>query len=91
MCKFRSYNYAIVSDIEKSFLQIRLAEKRRDCTRFIWIKNANNIDDKKFANNEFTELRFCRVLFGITSTPFLLNAAVRYYVLNYQEIQPEIL
>ena len=91
MCKFRSYNYAIVSDIEKSFLQISLAEKRRDCTRFIWIKNVNNIDYKKFADNEFTELRFCRVLFGITSTPFLLNPAVRYYVLNYQEIQPETL
>ena len=27
MCKFRSYDYAIVSGIEKAFLQIRLTEK----------------------------------------------------------------
>ena len=43
------------------------------------------IDYKNFANNEFFELRFCRVLFRITSSPFLLNATVKSYILNYKE------
>ena len=43
MSKFRSYTYAVVSSIEKEFLQISLAEKHRDYTRFIWF-NLNKID-----------------------------------------------
>ena len=68
-----------------------MAEKHRDYTSFIWLKNVNKIDYENFATNEFIELRFCRVLFGITSSPFLLNATVRYDILNYQEIQPDII
>ena len=90
MCKFRSYNYAIVSDIEKAFLQTSLAEKHRDYTRLIWFKNVNKIDYENFANKEFIELQLCRVLFGITPSPFLLNVTVRSHVLNYQDIQPDI-
>ena len=60
MCKFRSYNYAIVSDIEKAFLQTSLAEKHRDYTRLIWFKNVNKIDYENFANKEFIEPCFIR-------------------------------
>ena len=44
MCKFGSYNYVIVSDTEKVFLQISLIEKRREYTKFIWFKNDNKVD-----------------------------------------------
>ena len=42
--KFRPYSYAIVSRIEKAFLQISLAEQHRDYTRFIWFKNVSKIN-----------------------------------------------
>ena len=35
-------------------------------------------------------MRFCRLLFGITSSPFLLNVTVRSHVRYYKEIQPDI-
>ena len=90
MCKFRPYSYAIVSSIEKVFLQISLVEKRRDYTRFILFKNINKIDQENLAINKFIKLRYFHVLFGITSSPFLLYATVRSHVLNDKYVQPDI-
>lgn len=36
LIRFRVHNVAIMSDIEKAFLQIELAEKERDALRFLW-------------------------------------------------------
>ena len=71
---FRIHNIAFVGDIEKAFLQIGLHPSHRDFVRFLWFQEPSNIDFEKFENNELTELRFCRVLFGVTSIPFLLFA-----------------
>ena len=90
MCKFWSYNYAIVSNIGKAFLEISLVEKHKDYTRFTWFKNVNKIDHENFPNNEHIEFQFRRALFRIASSPFLLNAPVRSHVLNYKDIQPDI-
>ena len=37
--RFRLHNIAVISDIEKAFLQVRLQERDRDATRCIWVKN----------------------------------------------------
>ena len=67
-----------------------MAKKHRDYARFIWFENVNKIDYENFVNNEFIELQFSLVLFGITSSPFLLNTTVRSIFLNYKDIQPDI-
>ena len=76
LLRFRSHNYAIVADIEKAFLQINVAPKQRDYVRFLWLADINNIDYKNFDSNEILEYRVCRVLFGLTSSPFLLTATL---------------
>jgi hypothetical protein len=35
--RFRLHQVALVSDIEKAFLQIGLQQDQRDVTRFLWI------------------------------------------------------
>ena len=42
---FRFYKFAILSDIQSSFLNIRAAEEDRDFLRFLWVKD---IDQKYF-------------------------------------------
>ena len=71
--RFRIPKVGIVSDIEKAFLQIELQPSDRDVTRFLWFKN---YQEQKIDESHIQELRFCRVPFGVISSPFLLSATI---------------
>ena len=89
LLRFRGHNFAVCADIEKSFLQIGLHPDDRDLVRFLWFKDGANIDPKHFENNELTELRLCRVLFGATSSSFLLNATLLHHCKKFTEEDKE--
>ncbi|XP_006811857.1 uncharacterized protein LOC102801503 [Saccoglossus kowalevskii] len=57
---FRSNPIALASDIEKAFLQIRLANGDRKYTKFLWLSDIND------PNSEFITYQFTSVLFGAT-------------------------
>ena len=73
---FRVNNIAVVADQEKAFLQISLHPEDRDVVRFLCFKNIKDIDFNNFDENEFTEFRFTRILFGLAPSPFLLSATL---------------
>ncbi|VDI27104.1 Hypothetical predicted protein [Mytilus galloprovincialis] len=64
---FRTKKYAISTDIEKAFLHIGLDEKDRDFTRFFWLSDTDN------PSSTLTTYRFKSILFGATSSPFILK------------------
>ena len=76
LLRFRLNKVAIVADIEKAFLQIGLNENQKDVTRFFWLKNINNLN----VDNNIQVFRFCRVPFGIISSPFLLSATLDFHL-----------
>lgn len=81
LMRFRLYKVALVTDIEKAFLQIGLQQSERDVTRFLWLKDC----DKPYIGREnIQEYRFCRVPFGIISSPFLLGATIENHLDHYQ-------
>ena len=65
---FRFYNKAIIGDIQKAYLQIELDRRDRDVTRFIWLKDIT----KPLSDSNIVILRFCRVLFGLIVSQFIL-------------------
>ena len=81
--RFRTHRKAFAGDIEKAFLNVSVAEENRDVLRFLWF------DDVKKESPEVVVLRFARVVFGVTSSPFLLNATVKHHVERYEEEDPE--
>ena len=87
LLRFRSFNTAIVADIEKAFLQIALNKDDRDYVRFIWFKTMNF---EKFEDCELQEYRLCRVLFGVSSSPFLLSATLIHHIMQYSDEDPEL-
>ena len=86
---FRSNNVALSSDVEKSFLQIELHEEQRDLVRMLWFKNINQLDFDDFDNNELVEYRLSRILFGVTSSPFLLTATIIHHMNKFKEVDPD--
>ena len=90
LLRFWIHNIAFVGDIEKAFLQIGLHPSHRDFVRFLWFQEPGNIDFENFENNELTELRFCRILFGFTSSPFLLFATIIHHMNKYNTVDKEL-
>ena len=82
LLRFRFYRVALVADIEKAFLMVSIKPKDRDVPRFIWFDNIQS------DNPEFRVFRFKRVVFGVASSPFLLNATVRHHMEGYEESFP---
>ena len=80
LLRFRLYNTAMVADIEKAFLQIGLQPNQRDITRFLWIKDLEN---PSLNRDNLQEYRFCRVPFGVISSPFLLGATFENHLNSY--------
>ena len=65
MLRFRVHKVAIAADIEKAFLMIAVAPRDRDVLRFLWLDDV----DKQVPN--IITFRFTRVVFGVSSSPFL--------------------
>ena len=62
---------------------IQVAKADRDVLRFLWINDLTCEDPSTVVK------RFNRVVFGVTSSPFLLNVTVRHHVCNYEAEDPQ--
>lgn len=74
LLNFRQYLIGLSADVEKAFLQIEIDAADRDVLRFLWWKDG-----------QITVFRHCRVVFGITCSPFMLVACIN----NLLESAPE--
>ena len=74
LLRFRVHRIAIVADIEKAFV----ARKDQYVLRFLWFNDA--CADQQ----DLIELRFTRVVFGVSSSPFLLNATLQHHIKKYE-------
>lgn len=77
--RFRVHRIAITADIEKAFLMISVTPPDREFLRFLWVDDPNKVDPS------IVVYRFTRVVFGVTSSPFLLNATVRHHLELHSE------
>ena len=73
LLQFQLGKIAMVSDIKQTFLQIPIDESNRDYLRMIWFDNV-------FSTNPTIKLlQFTRFVFGLTSSPSVLNRTIKIH------------
>ena len=80
--RFWTHRKALAEDIEKVFLNVSVSEEDIDVLRFLWF------DDVKKDYPQVIVPQFARVVFGVSSNPFLLNATVKHHAERYAEKDP---
>ena len=78
LLRFRTGKIGLVTDMKQAFLQINIAEEHRDFLHFIW--------HQEFNLDENIILCFKRTVFGLTCSPFLLNATVKLHLEKFLSI-----
>ena len=58
---------------------IAIDDKDRDVLRFMWVDDVTSDEPK------LRIYRFTRVVFGVSSSPFLLNATIKYHLESFIE------
>ena len=74
MIRFRCWPVALSGDVIKAFLQIYTKPLYRDLHRFVIL-----------VNNKIIHMRFTRIPFGNTCSPFSLNAVVRFHLSSFPD------
>ena len=67
----------MIGDIQKAFLNVGIKLEERDCLRFLWVDDIHN------DNTKVVFFRFARLVFGLVSSPFVLNATIRAHLARY--------
>ena len=71
----------ITGDIKQAFLQVRIREEDRDALRFHWLKD--------LTTETVEVIRFTRALFGLTSSPFLLEGVIQHLLESCRSACPD--
>ncbi|XP_068684143.1 uncharacterized protein [Montipora foliosa] len=80
LIRFRTHKICLIADIEKMFLQVKLAPEDRDVHRCLW---------RDLQPNEAPKVcRMQRLTFGVNASPFLAIATVHAHVNKYKEMSP---
>ncbi|XP_054713062.1 uncharacterized protein LOC129222571 [Uloborus diversus] len=82
LMRFRMKKIGIVADIKKAFLQIGVCKDDRNYLRFLWWKNKDC--------KEYRMFRHKRLVFGVKSSPFLLEAVLNFHIQSYAESCPVV-
>lgn len=73
--RFRRHSVGVTADIEKAFLQLEVNPEQKDFLRFY--------------NTNGREYRHRRVVFGVSSSPFLLGAVLGHYLKRMKSAHPD--
>lgn len=74
LVRFQSYKIALAADLEMAILMVSVDEVDCDLLRFIWV------DDTSKDPPDLIVYRFTCIVFGVSSSPFLLNAMIRFHL-----------
>ena len=82
--RFCAYKVAVVADVEKAFLMVSVSKEDRDALWLLWVEDIEKTPLAPVA------MRFTRVVFGVSASPFLLNGTINHHLKKYQNRYPDL-
>ncbi|XP_003738757.1 uncharacterized protein LOC100903446 [Galendromus occidentalis] len=82
--KFRRYKYTLTADIEKAFLQFKVAEAHRTFLRFFWPLGISTNPQAKIV-----EFWATRLDFGLVCSPFIHCQGIRHHLEQAARSRPK--
>ena len=79
LVKFRGYPVGLTADIEKAFYQVKIAQEDRRMARFPWF------DDPNKERRTIRKYQFCRLVFGLVSSPAILTTVIQHHLAANRE------
>ena len=74
-----------MADVEKAFLMVSVCKEDRDALRFLWVEDVQKTPPVPVV------MRFTRVVFGVSASPFLLNATINHHLEKYLNRYPDLI
>ena len=74
----------MVADIEKAFHQVKIAPEDRRMVRFL------RFDDPSKERPEIQKYQFCRLVFGLVSSPAILTSVLQHHLGVNEEKEPKM-
>ena len=81
---FRGYPIGMVADIGKAFHQVTIAPEDRRMVRFLWFDNPSK------ERPEIQKYQFCRLVFGLVSSPAILTSVLQHHLGVNEEKEPKM-
>lgn len=76
LIRFRGALCPVLSDIEKAFLAVGLRAEDREAAKFLWLRDPALPPSPQ----NLQIYRFCRIAFGVNSSPFLLASVLQHHL-----------
>ena len=84
LIRFRMNYIGILADIQQAFLNVKMSDEHKDFLRFLWVEDLTE-------NEARIVYRVLRVVFGVKSSPFLLNGTIRHHLMKYLPTEREFI
>ena len=87
---FRSYPIALTADISKMYRAVELTKRDRDMHRFVWRSDSKDplTDYLTDEQDPLTDYRMNRITFGVSTSSFPANMAVKQNAIEYAQEFP---
>ena len=81
LIRFRTHRVGLMADVEKMFLQVKLAPRDQDVHRYLWRDLKSDEEPRTY--------RMTRLTFGVNCSPFLAIATVHSHAKKYTDSFPK--
>ena len=85
LLRFRTHRIGITADIEKAFHQIMIELEDRNMLRLLWFDKVQEADPK------IVQYRFCRLVFGLTPSPAILQGVIQHHLSRQRSNDPVVI